>query len=151
MNKLTALRNQGGFNLIELMIVVAIVGIIAAIAYPSYQRQLQDTRRADCSGALVGLGNAMERFYSVNGSYLEAAAGGADTGAPAVFSTSCPIDGNTPTYDITIEAAEASTYLLHAAPTGVQTDDKCGTLSYSNTGVKNVVGADAGVTWQDCW
>ncbi len=151
MNNSTAAKQQHGFTLLELMIVVAIVGIIAAIAYPSYQRQLQDTRRADCSGALVGLGNAMERFYSVNGSYLGAAAGGANTGAPAVFSTSCPIDGNTATYNITIQAATTSTYTLNAAPTGVQTDDKCGTLSYSNTGVKGVVGADAGVTWQGCW
>ena len=93
----------------------------------------------------------MERFYSVNGSYLGAAAGGANTGAPAVFSTSCPIDGNTATYNITIQVATTSTYMLNAAPTGVQTDDQCGTLSYSNTGVKGVVGADAGVTWQDCW
>jgi len=149
-NMITA-KHQRGFNLIELMIVVAIVGIIAAFAYPSYQQQLQDTRRADCTGAMVGLGNAMERFYSVNGSYLGAATGGANTGAPAIFSTTCPIDGNNATYNITIQAAAASTYLLNAAPTGVQTGDKCGTLSFSNTGVKGVVGASAGVSWQDCW
>jgi len=151
MRNSTAHRDQYGFNLIELMIVVAILGIIAAFAYPSYQQQVRDTRRADCTGAIVGLGNAMERFYSVNGSYLGAAAGGANTGAPAVFSASCPIDGNTATYNITIQAASASTYTLNAAPTGAQTDDKCGTLSFSNTGVKGVVSADAGVTWQDCW
>jgi type IV pilus assembly protein PilE len=151
MNNLTVSRHQHGFNLIELMIVIAIVGIIAAFAYPSYRQQLQDTRRADCTGALVGLGNAMERFYSVNGSYLGAAEGGADTGTPAVFSASCPIDGNAATYNITIQAATASTYMLNAAPTGGQTGDECGTLSFSNTGVKGVVGASAGMTWQDCW
>jgi len=148
---MTKSRNQGGFNLIELMIVVAIIGIIAAFAYPSYLKQIQSTRRADCSGALVALGNAMERHYSVTGSYLAAAAGGADTGAPAIFSASCPIDGGTATYTLTIQAATASTYTLNAAPTGAQTGDKCGTLSLTNTGVKGVVSAIAGVTWQACW
>jgi len=144
-------NNQRGVNLIEMMIVVAIIGIIAAIAYPSYLEQLRDTRRADCSGALVSLGNAMERHYSVNGSYLAAAAGGADTGAPAIFAVACPVDGGTATYNITIQAATASTYALNAAPIGVQADDKCGTLSMTNTGVKGVTGADAGITWQTCW
>ena len=151
MTAMTAAREQRGFNLIELMVVVAIIGILAAIAYPSYLRQLQDTRRVDCTGALVGLGNAMERYYSINGSYLGAAAAGANTGAPAVFAASCPIDGGAATYNITIQAAAASTYMLNAAPTGAQTGDKCGTLSFSNTGVKGVVGANTGVTWEQCW
>ncbi len=144
-------NKQRGVNLIELMIVIAIIGIIAAFAYPSYLEQMRDTRRADCSGALVSLGNAMERHYSVNGSYLAAAAAGADTGAPAIFPAACPVDGGTATYNITIQAATASTYALNAAPTGAQTGDKCGTLSFTNTGVKGVVGANAGITWQTCW
>jgi len=142
---------QNGFNLVELMVVVAIVGIIAAFAYPSYLEQVNGTRRADCSGALVGLGNAMERHYSVNGSYLGAAAGGADTGAPAIYSATCPVDGGDATYNVSIQAATASTYNLQAVPTGPQTGDKCGTLSLTNTGVKGVVSASAGITWQQCW
>lgn len=142
---------QNGFNLIELLVAVAIVGIIASIAFPSYLEQIRTTKRADCSGALVSLGNAMERHYSVGGSYLGAAAAGADTGAPAIFSATCPVDGGTPTYNLTIQAATASTYNLNAAPTGTQTGDKCGTLTFSNTGVKNVTGAAAGMTWQACW
>jgi type IV pilus assembly protein PilE len=144
-------KEQGGFNLIELMIVVAIVGIIAGIAYPSYLEQIRGTRRADCSGALVSLANAMERHYSVNGSYLAAAAAGANTGAPAIYSATCPVDGGDATYDVTIQAAAVSTYSLQAAPTGAQTDDKCGTLTLTNTGVKGVAGANAGMTWQQCW
>ena len=146
-----SINKQGGFSLIELMVVVAIIGILAAFAYPAYLEQIRQTRRADCSGALVSLGNAMERHYSVSGSYLAAAAGAADTGAPAIFPVACPVDGGTATYNLTIQAATASTYALNAAPTGVQADDKCGTLSMTNTGVKGVTGANAGITWQTCW
>lgn len=142
---------QAGFSLIELMIVVLILGILAAFAYPSYRDNVLDSRRAECSGTLSALANAMERFYSVNGSYLGAAAGGANTGAPAVFGAACPADGGDATYNLTIAAATASTFQLQAAPVGPQADDDCGTLSLTNTGLKGVIGAAAGTTWQDCW
>ncbi len=145
------MSRQFGFNLVELLIVVTIIGIIGAVAYPSYLGSVRDTRRADCTGAMTGLGSAMERFYSVNGTYLGAANGGSNTGAPAVFSTTCPVDGNNPNYNLTIQAATASTYTLRAAPIGDQTNDDCGSLSLTNTGLKGVVGAATGVTWQDCW
>lgn len=145
------MKKQQGFSLIELMVAVAIVAVIAAFAYPSYLEQVRKSRRSDCAGALVSLGNAMERFNTVNSTYLGAAAGGANTGAPAIFAAQCPVDGNTPTYNLTIQAATASTYTLRAAPVGSQVDDKCGTMTLSNTGVKGVTGADAGLTWQDCW
>lgn len=144
-------KTQSGFNLIELMIVVAIVGIVAAFAYPSYMQNVRDTKRAECAGALAGAANAMERFYSVNGNYLGAAAGGANTGSPAVYNTSCPADGSAATYNITIAAATASTYSLRATPIGPQADDACGSLTLSNTGVKGVADAETGVTWQQCW
>jgi type IV pilus assembly protein PilE len=145
------MKKQGGFNLVELMIVVAIIGLIAAFAYPSYLDQIRKTRRADCSGAVAGLGSAMERFFSVNSTYQGAGAGGGDTGTPTIFSGSCPIDGGTATYNLTIQAATGSTYSLRAAPIGEQTKDKCGTLTLTNTGLKGVTGAHAGVTWDQCW
>ncbi len=145
------MQRQQGINLIELMIVVAIISIIAAVAYPAYTRYVENARRADCSGGLSALANAMERHYSINGSYLGAATGGANTGAPAVFGTACPIDGGTATYNLTISAATASTYTIQAAPTGPQAGDRCGTLTLTNTGVKGVTGAASGNDWETCW
>lgn len=142
-------HKQKGVNLIELLIVVVILGIIGSIAYPSYTNQVQQTRRADCSGALASLSGAMERHFTATGSYL--GAGAPNTGTPTVFAGTCPVDGSTPTYNLTISAATTSTYTVQAAPIGPQASDKCGTLSLSNTGLKGVTGAAAGYTWQDCW
>jgi type IV pilus assembly protein PilE len=145
------MKKQTGFNLIELMIVVAIVGVIAAFAYPSYLEQVRKTRRADCAGAVTSLASSMERFFTVNNTYQGAGAGGGNTGTPTIFQASCPVDGGTPTYNLTIQAATASTFSVQAAPVGQQASDKCGTLTLTNTGLKGVTGASAGVTWQDCW
>ena len=128
---------QYGFTLIELMVTVAIVGILASIAIPSYQGSVMKSRRADAQGALLGFANAMERYFTVNNKYTGAAVGGGDTGAPTIFSATSPVDGGTPYYNLTISAATASSYTLSAAPIGVQASDTCGTLTITQTGAKS--------------
>ena len=59
-----------GFNLIELMIVIAIVGILTSIGYPLYQDQVERTRRADGKTKLMEIMEAQERFYSANNTYV---------------------------------------------------------------------------------
>ncbi|MCP4125585.1 MAG: type IV pilin protein, partial [Gammaproteobacteria bacterium] len=137
-----------------LMIVVAIVGILAAIAYPSYQEQVRKSRRADANGALLGLANAMQRHATDNGTYLGAATGGGDDGAPAIYATQSPVDGGTAYYNLTIAATPTqTTFELNATPTtaGGQNNYMCGTLTLTHTGAKGVSGADTGVGWEDCW
>ena len=146
------LKPQKAFSLIELMIVVAIVGILAGIAYPSYQDSVSKSRRADAKGALLGFANAMERHFTENNSYCGAGTDNSGTcltatGAPTVFSTTSPVDGGTPSYNLTINAANANSYTLFAAPTGAQANDQCGTLTLTQTGQKGFSGTDTG----DCW
>jgi type IV pilus assembly protein PilE len=150
------LKNNRGFNVVELLVTLSVVGILAGIAYPSYQSQMQKTRRADAEGALLGLANAMERFYTENNTYLGAAgttATPADTGAPRIYATQSPVDGGTKYYDLTINAATATTYTLRATPDshGPQGNDKCGILTLTNAGVKDITGQASGVTKTDCW
>lgn len=141
------LPNTKGFTLLELMIAVAIIGILAAIAYPSYDEQVRKSRRAECTGALAGLASAMERHYTENGfSYRGAAAGGADSGPPGIYATTCPLDGGTASYRLTL-SADAASYTLRAIPTGPQTGDRCGELTLTQTGVRGATGADAANCW----
>jgi type IV pilus assembly protein PilE len=140
-------KNKSGFTLIELIVAVAIIGILAAIAIPSYQESVQKSRRKDAQGALTSFANAMERQFTATGSYCNAAttdvtAGGVTctnaTGIPTIFSATSPVDGGTPAYnlDISVMNAGGTTFTLRAVPTGVQAGDTCGTMTLTSLGVQ---------------
>lgn len=146
--------NTKGFTLIELMMTVAIIGILAGIAYPSYQDSVRKSRRADVKGVVLGLANAMERRFTETNSYCDAGgadgadscgAGTNDTGTPSIY----PIPPETSNfYKVTISQVTDSSYTLSAVPTGIQTNDKCGTLTLTHTGAKN---NSANLSQSECW
>jgi type IV pilus assembly protein PilE len=144
---------RNGFTLIELMIVLVIIGILAAIAFPSYQEYVRESRRSNCAGELELLANAMERSFSLTGSYPGGIPAGFAPGG-AVGPVTCPIDGGTPAYTfaVAVPAAPANTtFVVSAVPIGPQAIDTCGTLTLNNLGTKGLQGAGAGLTVQDCW
>ncbi|MFK8027723.1 MAG: type IV pilin protein [Gammaproteobacteria bacterium] len=125
-----------GFTLIELMIVVAIVSILASVAYPSYQNHIMKTNRTDAMANMLELSSRLERLYTESGNY-----GAADT-ASLAFDTS-PNDGGAVRYNFTMvpaggTAAARTSYTLIATPTSIQDDTTCGALRITSTGDKCV-------------
>jgi len=135
-----------GFTLMEILIVVAIVGILAGIAYPSYQEQVAKAKRADAAAALMTGAQALERYYTSNGSYLDA-----NDKLAAVFPTKAPESG-TAYYNIAATGTPtANSYTLRATRTGSMANDRCGNLEISSTGARTLNGNKSGTTVADCW
>lgn len=137
--------------MLEVVIVMAVIAILAGIAYPNYTEYVLKSRRMDCESVLFQLANAMERHYVGNNHYREAATGGADNGSPAIFPTSCPLDplpGGETYYTLTIGNAGNVTYTLTATATGTQVKDKCGNLTLDQDKAK---GRSGSLSVETCW
>lgn len=133
-----AVRRVSGFSLIEVMIVVAIIGIIAAIALPNYTEHVNKTRRTAGGACVMAVAQQMERFYTANLTY-----DGAEANRDA-YTATCQ-DSAADHYNIDIDT-NGRTYTITAQPTGSHSGDSCGSLSVTQTGARDASGSGS-----SCW
>lgn len=144
------LRNGRGFSLIELMIVVAIIGILVAVAYPSYREYIARGHRAEAKGALLENAQFLERYFTENNKYVKS-----DGAAVALPRTATPGNGVV-MYNVGYNGdPAANSYALIASATGTAATDRCGSFTLNQLGQKGLVVGGVKVTDQstitNCW
>ncbi len=137
---------HSGFTLIEILIVVAILGVLVSIALPAYQNSVIRSGRAEAKGELVQVASDLERYFSNFNAYITDAL---PLNTPAVAArTRTTQDG---LYVISVAACAggviANCFIATATPQGTQTADACTTFTLTNTGVRGATGA----TVEECW
>jgi type IV pilus assembly protein PilE len=146
-------NKQKGLTLIELMVVVVIIGILAAVAYPSYQNSVRKARRADGAAALTTVQLAQEklrsscRFYAQNLAGAASVCGANEAGSTIVAPVASP-EGH---YTVTLTNATATGYTATATGTGDQANDKAGGVTCTLVLTVNAANPKGVRTPAACW
>lgn len=133
-----------GFSLIEVIIAVAILGIIAAIAIPSYSAYMNKTRRVEAVTLLSEIAGEQQRFFTENNRYATTLT---EMGYPAATELS-----ENGFYSASVTASAGTSYTLTAAPVAgepQENDTDCGSFTINSAGVKGVEGA--AIAADQCW
>jgi type IV pilus assembly protein PilE len=128
---------KAGFTLIELLITLAIIVILAAIAYPNYLGYLDKGYRTQAEQTLLTISKNMEAYYNVHHEYTGLAIGNV-----------LPLNTSTAHYTYDITSLTAQHYQLMAIPNDAKRNDECGTLSINDLGEKSISGMGNVL---ECW
>jgi len=139
----TAALHERGFTLIELMIVVAVVAILSAIAYPSYTEYVRRGHRADARTGLLQAAQWLERAATATGVYPTTLPTALQWTGDATKRYTIGFKGTPTTTDFTLIATRKSP--------GPQGSDKCGDFTLSNTGVRGADNATESNVLANCW
>ncbi|MGY2376895.1 type IV pilin protein [Pseudomonas sp. SDO524_S393] len=129
-------KDSQGFTLIELLIAVAIVAVLAGIAYPGYSSHVKKGYRAEVVALLMEQAQLLERFYTRNGSFIDASG----------------VSSGNDRYRITA-ALSPQDFSLVATPLvdSVMAGDACGDFSLTSTGLRTNPGASPEMSRKACW
>lgn len=134
-------KHNRGFTLLEMLVAIVILGILAAIAVPSYREYIRMSACEDARATLIGAGNLMERFRAQENTYANATLG--------AYAAS-PVDGARKNTTIAITQANATSYTLTASPAaGGRLQGATGNLTLTSAGVRGGAGT-LGNAWQSC-
>ncbi len=127
-----------GFTLLEMITVLAIIGLLVTVSYPLYLHHILKTRRSSAQVALLQLASGLEQYRSIHNTYQ---------GATLMDAGLDPYTENK-YYQIGIKTLSDASYLLETTPLGKQTEDSCGTLGLDHLGNKSVSGS---ARVEECW
>ena len=139
------LKQPSGFTLLELMIAIAIIGLLAAFALPNFQRYAETSKRTEAQSTLLELAHFMERHYTVNNTYYIKKG---ENKAPNLPYNKVPKDSSAPNYEISFKEISSETFILQATPKGSMANDLCGTLSIASNGTKSQSAGSLAQCWK---
>jgi type IV pilus assembly protein PilE len=149
-------RRTKGFTLIELIVVMVIASILAAIAIPSYSNYVRKSRRTDAKTALLNLASLEERYFSTANVYSATATDVGYAAWPATvgnndYTIAAPVIGLPIAPTTAAPGGTPATYTFTATPIGDQAKDVlCASFTISSTGQQTATGTDPNPS-VDCW